>query len=64
MELAKAIEIFTIELSAWPHKGTEDWYDAIKLGKEAMERINRLRSDKHCPPSKLLPSETPPEKVT
>jgi len=58
MNLPKAIEILTIELSAWPHKGTDDWYDAVQLGIEAMQRIVYSRSGGYEVFNHLLPSET------
>ena len=58
MKISKAIEILTIELSAFPHKGTEDWYDSVKLGIEALKHHKKLRDAHPYSNYKILPGET------
>ena len=58
MNLEKAIEILTIELGAWPHKGTEDWYSAVALGIEAMRAVKHARKTGNWSWINELPGET------
>ena len=58
MKLNKAIEIFTIELNAYPHKGADDWYNAVRLGIEALKEIHRERIGEIPFIGERLPGET------
>ena len=58
MTIEKAVENLTIELSAWPHKGTQDWYASVSLGIEALKHLEHERSLFTYPLYQLLPGET------
>jgi len=58
MNLQKAFEIIQAIIDTGEYEGEPDDSDALKLGLQALERCIRLRSDKHCSPTKLLPGET------
>lgn len=58
MRIEKAIKILTIELGAWPHEGTEDWYDSVKLSIEALKRVLNSRVEPRYSSVDPLPGET------
>lgn len=58
MKLKKAIEILN-DLLCWQEVGPyPDTKDAIKLGREAIERVVKYRLTDIINPDELLPSET------
>ena len=58
MKLPKAIEILEHELPLYLSNPETDLMHAIKLGKEAIERVLLHRTDRRYPFNTLLPSET------
>lgn len=61
MKLDKAIELSKeAEASLRSHKFI-DYADAIKLGREALKRVQQFRADPDWPDLTQLPGETPPD---
>ncbi|MBA7662914.1 hypothetical protein ES703_70947 [subsurface metagenome] len=58
MNLEKAIEIKQHYQYILQDASSPELIEADNLSIEALKRCRRLRSDKHCSPIKLLPSET------
>lgn len=59
MKLEKAIPILSILIEVKARMSEIDQHDAIKLGLEALLRIEQERTLHTYPAYKLLPSETP-----
>lgn len=58
MNLEKAKATIKLILGDQPSNFQEEDEYALMLSIEAIERLQRLRSDKHCDPLKRLPGET------
>jgi len=58
MYLDKAKELLTLFSNGYISRPDPDLRDAARVGSEAIDHCQRLRSDKHYSPIKLLPSET------
>ena len=58
MKLEKAIEIKGRTGDAFLNTDPDEIEEADRLSIEALKRIQRLRSDKHCSTTKKLPGET------
>ena len=58
MNIEKAIEILKIELSGWLPNYPDDLGDALKLGIEALKRIQDMRISPCCTADEILPGET------
>ncbi len=59
LTLTEAIEIIKKRKKYFQRYYSSDFVNAYELLIEAGERCQRLRSDKHCSPTKLLPGEKP-----
>lgn len=57
MELKQAIKLNEESETSLRKHGFGIYADAVKTGNEAIARLQRLRSDKHCSPTKKLPGE-------
>lgn len=58
MTLNEAIDRNTELKGELVREGRLEKAEGVRLGIKALERCLRLRSDKHCSPTKLLPGET------
>lgn len=61
MDIEKAIELLKIASMGWPAGGENinDYYTALQLGIEALQRIKRQRQMSVRARRYLLPAETP-----
>ncbi|MBA7545291.1 hypothetical protein ES705_37657 [subsurface metagenome] len=58
MTIDEAIKILEIVTHNYPQKGTDNFVDALKLGIEALKRLQVLRAPGPKEEYRLLPSET------
>lgn len=58
MRLDKAVEILTAIIQTGDYQGDPDDSDAVKLGAEALKRVELHRTDRRYPWHTPLPSET------
>lgn len=58
MKLSKAIEILELNYQAQPRSWYKDYFAALKMGIEAMKRIDDQRNGKVLPYDRWLPGET------
>ncbi len=58
MKLTKAIKLLTTAKEGWPTKNFEQYYKAMELGNEALNRIQAGRVAGHILWEDLLPGET------
>ncbi|MBA7546127.1 hypothetical protein ES705_38510 [subsurface metagenome] len=58
MFLDKSKELLTLFANGYTSRATPDLRDAARVGSEAIDHCQRLRSDKAYSPMTRLPSET------
>lgn len=58
MKLSKAIQVLDINIKVGEEKMPPDVRDALKLGIEAMKRVEEMRQDNAFLSPRLLPGET------